>query len=98
MQTGRIHILSLIGEEPQEFTVANYITGLDWAADGRGLFVCTSTLRGSALAHVNLQGKAQVVWEQEGGIENFGAPSPDGRRLAIGGSTMTSNIWMLENF
>jgi len=97
MQTGRIHILSLSGEAPQEFTVANYITGLNWAADGRGLFVCTSTLRGSALTHVNLQGRTQVVWEEEGGRGNYGAPSPDGRRLAIWGSTITSNIWMLEN-
>jgi Tol biopolymer transport system component len=98
MWKGRIHILSLIGEKPQEFTVANYINGLDWAADGKGLFVCTSTLRGSALTHVNLQGEAEVVWEQEGTTEGYGVPSPDGRRIALTGQTMNSNMWMLENF
>ena len=31
-------------------------------------------------------------------LKRWGAPSPDGRHLAILGGTQDSNVWMLENF
>ena len=94
----RIVILSLSGQAQQEFTVKNWKTGMDWAADGKGLFVSTSTPRGSALTHVDLQGNARVVWEREGSTGTYGVPSPDGRHLLMWSATINSNLWMLENF
>lgn len=98
-QTGSVHILSLKGQATQEFAVKNWNNGLDWAADGRGVFVSTSTERGSALLHVDLRGNAHVLWEQEGEfVGSYGIPSPDGRHLLMLRSSISSNIWMLENF
>jgi len=55
-------------------------------------------LGGSTLLHVDLQGRAQVLWHQDYYPQTWGAPSPDGRHLAILGGTQDRNVWMLENF
>jgi len=97
---GRVHILSLLGQPPQEVAVKgwNIVDAVRWTADGKGLFVSSPLQRGSVLLHVDLQGNAQVLWKQEGGTVTHGVPSPDGRRLAFEGWTQNSNIWMMENF
>jgi eukaryotic-like serine/threonine-protein kinase len=98
-QTGSVHILSLTGQQTLEFTVGNWMNGLDWAADGKGLFVSTSTGLGAALVHVDLGGNAVALWEQPGEIVGtYGLPSPDGRHLLMYRSSINSNIWMLEGF
>jgi hypothetical protein len=50
------------------------------------------------LLHVDLQGNAQVFWKNHGFNTTTARPSPDGRHLAILGSTNDNNIWMMENF
>jgi eukaryotic-like serine/threonine-protein kinase len=108
MSEARIHILSLSGGAPQQITVKgwNLGTSSDWAADGKGMFVSSPTQRGSILLHVDLQGNAHVLWEQEASgkqwamplPESWGVPSRDGHHLAILGLNLSSNIWILENF
>jgi hypothetical protein len=100
LSEGRIHILSLSGQVMQEVAVKGWSLGqaLDWAPDGRGLFVSSLTQSGSALLHVDLQGNHNVLWEQNGNVDTWGVPSPDGRHLAIYGFARNSNIWMMENF
>ena len=100
----RIHILSLIGEPARWVTVKGWkgLQTVNWAADGQGLFVSGPMKGSSILLYSDLQGKANVMWqqagEQEGGLDIFAIPSPDGRHLAIFGWTINSNMWMLENF
>jgi hypothetical protein len=76
------------------------------------LFVSTSIPQGAALLQVDLNGNANVIWEQRGSIAPltdffeslggrsvpWGVPSPDGRHLAIYGWSLSANIWMIENF
>jgi hypothetical protein len=50
------------------------------------------------LLYIDLNGHASAVWEQKGGVQTWGVPSPDARHLAILGYTVDSNVWMLENF
>jgi eukaryotic-like serine/threonine-protein kinase len=97
---GRVHILSLRGQPPQEVAVKgwNVVDAVRWTADGKGLFVSSPLQRGSVLLHVDLQGNAQVLWKHEGSPVTHGVPSPDGRHLAFEGWTLNSNIWMMENF
>jgi hypothetical protein len=47
---------------------------------------------------VDLQGNAQVLWQQKGALFIFGEPSRDGRHLAVMIDMMDSNLWMMENF
>jgi eukaryotic-like serine/threonine-protein kinase len=101
-----IHLLHLDGRAPEEIAVKNLNLGdaLDWAADGKGLFIDNTTPQGMALTYLDLRGNTHQIWEQRGmrgarGIlATWGIASPDGRHLAINGWSRSSNVWMLENF
>jgi len=75
----------------------NAFYSFDWAIDGKGFFVSSGMLAGSTLLHIDLQGRVHPLWHQDY-PQSWGAPSPDGRHLAILGGTQDSNVWMLENF
>jgi Tol biopolymer transport system component len=102
----RIHILHLDGSAPEEIAVKNLNLGdaLDWAADGKGLFIDNTTPQGMALTYLDLHGNTRQIWEQRGilvgrGLQStWGIASPDGRHLAINGWNISNNVWMLDNF
>jgi hypothetical protein len=52
----------------------------------------------ATLLYIDLNGHAAAVWEQKGSLETWGVASPDGHHIAILGSTVDSNVWMIENF
>jgi Tol biopolymer transport system component len=97
---GSIYILSLRGEAMREIQVKGWsnLLSLNWAADGKGLFVANGVQGGAVLLHVDLQGNARVLWKNHGGNWTPAMSSPDGRHLAIQGWTVDGNMWMLENF
>ena len=75
------------------------INAIDWAADGRTLWVSASTTTGTnALLNVDLQGRVHPVWEQPKMYVGWAIPSPDGRYLALWQASGNSNVWMVENF
>lgn len=98
----RIHVFSLTaGRKSQEVVLRGWSLGeygLDWTADGKGLYVSSPIPGGVALLDVNLQGDAHVIWKQVGGVATWGVPSPDGLHLAMPGDLQNSNIWMIQNF
>jgi Tol biopolymer transport system component/DNA-binding winged helix-turn-helix (wHTH) protein len=96
----RIHTLSLTGQPPRDIEVKgwDHLVGVYWTADGKGWFTSALQPTGSVLLHVDLQGKAEPLWEQEGNTVAYALPSPDGRHLAIVGTSISNNVWMLENF
>jgi Tol biopolymer transport system component len=96
---GRIQILSLNEQPLREITVKgwNRLTSVNWAADGKGLYVSSLDEKGSLLLSVDLKGNARVLW-QTGGGGTYGLPSPDGRHLAMLSWTNNTNMWMMENF
>jgi len=99
-----IHIRLLIvpGGPDREFTVKGWpsLTGLDWSADGKGLYCGSVSPQRGTLLYVDLEGNARVLWQQKGGAGSaiWGVPSPDGRYLAILGTASNRNVWMLEGF
>ena len=73
--------------------------GLDWAPDGRAFYVGSGSPQGETLLYADLKGNAKVLWQFKGaGFAIAGVPSPDGRYVAMLGSPMNSNLWMLEGF
>lgn len=98
--SGHIYILSLTGGAPREIRPKGMETTsfIDWAADGKALFVSRPTRRGFDLLRVDLDGNSQVLWEERGGLGTSALPSPDGKHLAIRGWTVTSNFWTMTNF
>jgi serine/threonine protein kinase len=98
---GPIYILSLGGQLLQQVQVKSWsnIQFLNWAADGKNLFVTASIRNGKELLHLDLKGNAHALWEGSGGsAETEAYPSPDGRHLAFHGWTTNGNMWMAENF
>lgn len=95
-----IHTLFLNGHAPREVRVMgwDHLQRLFWAADGKGWFTSANTGKSWVLLHVDLQGKADRLWETQGPTLAFGLPSPDGRHLAINAYTNENNVWMMENF
>jgi len=104
---GRIQLLPLAGGEAREVSVGGWadLSPLYWEPDGKALWATASGAAppGDLLLRVDLQGRAQVVWQHKG-ITGWnyegtkGVPSPDGRHLAVLGYTNDSNVWMLENY
>jgi hypothetical protein len=89
------------------------LQSVGWASDGKNLFVSSLTSGSSVLLQVDVLGRAHVLWEQKGGTAPAGrpwdeplggpsapwaVPSPDDRHLAIYTCTVSSNMWMMENF
>jgi eukaryotic-like serine/threonine-protein kinase len=95
-----VQILSLNGRAPQDITSRERktLSSVVWTADGKGLFVSSYTARGADMLYMDLQGNTRLLWEQPGGIEIYGVPSPDGRHLAMRGWNVEGNMWMMENF
>jgi Tol biopolymer transport system component len=96
-----IRLLSLSGGSDREITVKGWpnTQGLDWSANGRGLYYGSASPQGSTLLYVDLKGNARVLWQNKGvGGEIYGVPSPDGRYLAIMGDVTNSNVWKVEGF
>jgi Tol biopolymer transport system component len=99
--SGPIYILSLRGEPPRQIRVKGWsnLLSVNWAADGKGLFVSSGIRGARVLLHVDLRGNAHPLWKNQGAWgETLAYPSPDGRHLAMDGWTSNGNMWMLENF
>jgi eukaryotic-like serine/threonine-protein kinase len=107
-----IHLLHLGRSSAETITTEITVKGwnnfqsINWAADGTGLFVSSTTNVGASVLRVDLAGNAYVLWEQKGNIgpgvapcsAPWALPSPDGRHLAIYEWSISSNMWLLENF
>ena len=100
-ENGPIRILSLRGLPEQRIRVKKLkgIRSVDWAGDGKGLFV-SAKQAGTEIWHVDLRGNAQVLWTTEAflGQSQEARPSPDGRHLAIQTWATSGNLWTMENF
>jgi serine/threonine protein kinase/dipeptidyl aminopeptidase/acylaminoacyl peptidase len=97
---GPVHILSLRGEPSQEIKVRGWsnLQDIEWAG-AKALLISNDVQGGYVLLHVDMQGNARVLWQQQGGFASFiGQLSPDGRHLAFNGYSTNGNIWMMENF
>ncbi len=100
-----LRILDLILNKERTLPVGGVklIIGTDWAADSKSIFIGGYMGRGSygtrsGLVQVDLAGNVQTLVEGKAPAILGGTPSPDGRRLALGGNTYTANVWMVENF
>jgi Tol biopolymer transport system component len=97
---GHIRLLALDGQVERDIRVKGWpgFNTLAWAPDGKALYCGTVSGQDATLLRVDLNGNAQVLWQQKGAVLIFGEPSRDGRHLAIYAWMMDSNLWMVENF
>jgi Tol biopolymer transport system component len=88
------------GGRTRSISVKGYsqLRSLDWAPDSKSVFVGTSGPGGATLLHIDLDGKAQAIWQQPQPLNTWGIPSPDGRHIAMFGTSSEANVWMIDNF
>lgn len=70
-------------------TGLNFLSGVVWAADGRGWYVSSRTTAG--LWYVNLQGEMFNLVESI--TPRYAVPSRDGSHVAFPGQISSSNVW-----
>jgi len=96
-----IRLFSVASGKDRILTLPSWtgIACLDWAADGRSLWIVASSPAGvPTLLNVDLQGKARAVLEESEKDLGWAIPSPDGKHLAIWEASGSSNAWLLEGF
>jgi hypothetical protein len=104
-----IRIVSIADGSERTIIVPHWpeIGAADWAADAKSIWVVALNRHATgfreddgaqALLNVNLNGKITDTLESDAVRFYWTIPSPDGRRLALNGSTTSSNVWLLENF
>lgn len=96
----RLTLLSLADGTTRDITVDGWkvFDSLDWAPDSKGLFSSALTQTGAVLLHLDLRGRAHLVWQQKGSEFTVGQPSPDGRHLMLAAWTQQGNLWSMEDF
>lgn len=96
-----IHLLSVSGGPARTIHVKGwkFVRNITWTADGKGFFASHPSKRGGVLLVVNTLGVAKVLRELAGqNVYLRAIPSPDNQYLAILGSQVENNVWMMENF
>ena len=96
-----IRLFSLADGREQTLTLRNWsgIACLDWAGNGRSIWVSASSPTGmQTLLSVDLHGQAKAMLQEPEKQLGWAIPSADGRHLAIWQSSGSSNAWLLEGF
>jgi Tol biopolymer transport system component/DNA-binding winged helix-turn-helix (wHTH) protein len=96
-----IRLLPVAGgtERTISFQPWSGVAYIDWAADGRSLWVRAFSPAGTqTLLNVDLHGKVKPVLQESERELGWAIPSPDGRHLALWTASGSSNAWLLENF
>lgn len=101
LQAGAITLKSLSRGSSRSIPIPSWpgIGSLDWAADGRSLWVtATAYSTRSALLNLDLRGNVRTMLQDDEMRIGWAIQSPDGRRLALWKASGDSNVWMLDNF
>jgi DNA-binding winged helix-turn-helix (wHTH) protein/Tol biopolymer transport system component len=100
----RMRLISLADQTERMLSPSELklIVGVDWAADSKSIWLGGFMGRGSwtartGLINVDLNGHSRVAIETRSPGIMGGTPSPDGRSLALGTNSLSSNVWLLES-
>jgi hypothetical protein len=103
----RIEIRSLAGVIEKRIESKDWPNplSLDWAADGKSVFISHVGLMdspsgpiGATIVRLYLDGRVQPIWDTRGGHTTWVIASPDGKYLAIREPVTQRNAWMIEDF
>ena len=99
-----LEILKLSGQVEKKIELGDWgnACGVDWAANGKAVFIpsCRRLGRrsGVTLLRVDLDGSVKPIWESTSANGANGIASPDGKYLALDVWYTERNAWIIENF
>jgi len=99
--TATIRVFAVDGSSERTLDLDGWfgVNYIDWAADGKSLWVNASSAAGTpTLLNVKLNGKVTSSLEETEMQLGWAIPSPDGRHVAIWKGELSSNVWLLEGF
>lgn len=71
------------------------LSGVVWAAGGKGWYVAVSDAHGGVLYYVDLEGRVRTNL-LESMAATYAVPSPDGRHVAFTDRTASANVWQIS--
>jgi serine/threonine protein kinase len=98
-QGGPIRVMSLRGQPERDIATPglNARQFIGWTANGDGFYITNLVKGGMDLFFVNFAGRSRKLWHNDGDFAPIAMESPDGRHLAIQGSSLDQNLWVMEN-
>ena len=96
--TSPIEIHAVRGKQKLTVPIKDQVRYIKWTSDGKGLVVSTNRQDSGQLLHLDLHGKADVIWKCTGPWMCAANPSPDGRHIAISEWKQNANMFMMQNF
>jgi Tol biopolymer transport system component len=83
-----------VGEKTVTLAGLQNLSGVVWAADGKGWYASVITDYGGLLTYVDLQGRISNLVQSR--MAPYAVPSADGRRIAFPEWSVSSNAWLLR--
>lgn len=95
-----VQIVPVTGGTPQKFSALPWtqLSNVAWAADGKSLFLCSFSSRGTAILHMDLTGNSKLLFKEPSWDIFALSPSPDGHYLAFGPIITNANAWTIAQF
>ncbi len=95
-----VQIVSVPGGMPQKLSAMPWtqLSNVAWAADGKSLFLCSFSSRGTSILHMDLNGSTKLLFKEPSWDIFALSPSPDGHYLAFGPIITNANAWTIANF
>ena len=99
-EQGTIYLRGTDGQVLPDITVKNWPgpDNMDFAADSKALLMNAAPNGLKTLLYVEFTGRARQLWQPQGLRAGWAMPTRDGKRLAIEGESVSSNIWSLKDF
>jgi len=99
-KAGNVRILPLDGGPQRTLSAMPWtqLSTISWAADGRSLFLVSSSSRGSSLVLMDSTGRTKLLFKQLGWDIHSLVPSPDGLSLVFGVIQSNFNAWTIASF
>jgi Tol biopolymer transport system component len=97
-EESRIHLVPIHSGADRWLTISGLpgIASLDWAADSKGLWAASVGDEENSLLHIDLEGRARLVWRPRKKRVGWAIPSRDRRHLALLVGSGSANVWMVE--
>ena len=93
-------ILPVAGGSRQKLSANPWkqINQIVWSADGKALFLGSTSSRGDSILRMNLKGTPELLLKWNSVSLGAMTASPDGHYLGLGPMIDDSNAWIIDSF
>jgi Tol biopolymer transport system component len=95
-----VQIVPVAGGAAQHLSALPWtqLSTVAWAADGKSLFLCSFSSRGTSIVHMDMSGATKLLFKEPSWDIFALSPSPNGHSLAFGPIINSANAWTIAAF